>query len=161
MIRKLLLGVEAVAGVFLATICVVVFLAVMDRFLIHLGLGWPEELARFLLIWCSLLSACVMVGKRGHYAVYYFVEKWLKKDGKMSHLLSILIYLWCCFIMLIIFFKGFSLTITMHETVSSTMRIPKSWVYSSLPISSFIMIITFFEQIYTSIKQLKTEEKPQ
>jgi TRAP-type C4-dicarboxylate transport system permease small subunit len=159
MIRKLLLVIEAVAGVFLAAICVVVFLAVLDRFLVHFGFGWPEELARFLLIWCSLLSACVMVDKRGHYAVYYFVEKLLKKEGKIRSLLAIFIYSWCCCVMLIIFFKGFSLTISMHETVSSTMRIPMSWVYSSVPICSFIMITTFFEQIYITIKQLKTEEK--
>jgi len=159
MIRKLLLGVEAAAGVFLAAICIIVFLAVVDRFLIHLGFGWPEELARFLLIWCSLLSACVMVHKRGHYAVYYFAEKWLKKDGKMSHLLTTLIYVWCCFVMLVIFFKGFSLTIAMHDTVSSTMRIPKSLVYSSLPICSFIMIITFLEQIYISVKKFRREEE--
>jgi len=154
MVSNILLITEVVAGIFLSVICVIVFVAVGDRFVLGLGISWPEELARFLLVWCSMLSASVVLGKKIHYTVYYFVEKCIQKEGKVGRLLALIIYVWLCVILFVLLIKGTELTIAMHQTVSATMRIPKSFVYSAIPINSLVMIIILLPEICSLAKEL-------
>lgn len=154
MLGKLWLIMEVIAGILICVMCVVVFLTVADRFLIHYGFGWPEELARILLIWCSFLSACVVVRKRGNYVVSYFVEKILPKGGRIGQYLNLFILIWSCLALFILLIKGLELTVAMHDTFTPAMNIRQSWIYSSVPICSCAMIIFFFSEIYTSLRHL-------
>jgi TRAP-type C4-dicarboxylate transport system permease small subunit len=47
----------------------VTLLGVADRFILGLGLVWTEELARYTLIWTSLLAAAVAAGRHAHFRV--------------------------------------------------------------------------------------------
>ncbi len=58
----------------LAIPCAVTLLGVVDRYLLKTGIGWTEELARFLLIWTSLLSAAVVTYRSRHFRVTVLVD---------------------------------------------------------------------------------------
>jgi TRAP-type C4-dicarboxylate transport system permease small subunit len=155
MLGKVFVIIEVVAEVLLSAMCVVVGLTIADRFIFRIGFAWSEELARVLLIWCSLMSACVVVSKKGHFVVSYFVEKLLQKEGRISQFLYLFICVWSCLILFILLVKGFELTISMYDTFTPGMGIRQSWFYSSIPICSCIMIVFFFSEIYTSFRHLK------
>ena len=73
---------EIVSMVLFSVLIISVFLAVLDRFLIHQGLFWTEELARFLFVWLGSLTAAIMVQRRGHFAVSFLTEKFLDEHGR-------------------------------------------------------------------------------
>src|SRR3990167_4028643 len=88
---------EIVAGICLISMVTVVSIGVLDRFLLQVGLPWPEEAARFLLIWLSFLSAALAVTTKGHYVVdllyrklFPDVRRQLFVQG-ICHLLSMLV----------------------------------------------------------------------
>jgi TRAP-type C4-dicarboxylate transport system permease small subunit len=63
--RKGLLYVEwTLAGVFLSIMTLSVFLEVLARYVLHISLSWPEEVARFSFIWCSLVGASIAMERR-------------------------------------------------------------------------------------------------
>ena len=58
--------VEAVIALLLALLVLDVWLAVLDRYLFHWQLPWPEILARYLMIWAALLAASSGIARREH-----------------------------------------------------------------------------------------------
>ena len=54
---------------------VVVFLQVIFRYVLNLPLFWTEELARYCLVWASLLGSAVAVKRGQHIAVTIFMER--------------------------------------------------------------------------------------
>lgn len=156
MIKKLLVLVEGVAGSLLVALCVIVFLGVLDRFILGLGYGWTEEVSRFLLIWCTFLSGCIVAGKRGHYALFVVIEVVLgKEECKGRHWANIVLQLFFIFILAVLVIKGVTLTIVMHDTFSPTLMISMSWIYSSIPLSSSIMILIALSEMHSSIRFLQ------
>ena len=51
----------------LVAICVIVFVNVFFRYFLHIGLGWTEELARYLQVWMTFLGATVAVKRWAHF----------------------------------------------------------------------------------------------
>ncbi len=52
---------EILAGSMLVVIVLIVFTGVLFRYVFHIGLGWTEEAARFLLIWMTFVGATIAV----------------------------------------------------------------------------------------------------
>ena len=52
-----------------------VVLGVFTRYVMGEQAKWTEELARFLLIWVSLLGSAVAFGSKAHLGVDFFVSK--------------------------------------------------------------------------------------
>lgn len=68
---KVIMFIDIVLIFALMCIC---FLAVLDRYLMHFGLGWTVEVCRLLLIWISFLAAVVAAHRRTHFVVDFFVN---------------------------------------------------------------------------------------
>ncbi|MDA7963658.1 TRAP transporter small permease [Ruegeria sp.] len=58
--------VEAVVGALMAVLVLDVWIGVMDRYLFHWQLPWPEVLARYLMIWVALLAISSGIARRQH-----------------------------------------------------------------------------------------------
>jgi TRAP-type C4-dicarboxylate transport system permease small subunit len=125
------------------------FLAVLDRFILHFGLGWTVETCRFLLIWTSFLSAVVATEKKSHFAVLYFVEKYCP-PSKMKYW-KLLLLIICLFLSVPVLLKGVILTMAMNNSFSPALDMPMSWLYSALPVSFFFIIYIFIFQIIEEI----------
>ena len=48
--------VESVAAVLLAVVVIIVLVQVFGRYILQVSLSWPEELARYVLVWLMFLS---------------------------------------------------------------------------------------------------------
>ena len=66
---------------------VVICLQVFFRFVLNHSLHWPEELARFAMIWASLLAAVYVQLDRGHLSLDFFVRKLPKKAAIVVRIL--------------------------------------------------------------------------
>lgn len=59
-------AVEAVVAVLMLLLVLDVWLGVADRYFFHWQLPWPEELARYLMIWAALLAVSSGISRREH-----------------------------------------------------------------------------------------------
>jgi len=57
---------EIVCGLLMASMVVIVWLGVMSRYIVDIGLTWTEELARYVMIWAALLAVPVGAYRREH-----------------------------------------------------------------------------------------------
>lgn len=67
--------VEVVCGVLVAVLVVDVWLGVVTRYLMDLGVTWTEELARYLMIWVALLAVSCGIARREHVAVVFLSDR--------------------------------------------------------------------------------------
>lgn len=130
--------------IFLVAIFVLLFLDVLlqvfSRYFLSASFSFTEELARFSLIWLSILGAAYLNAKRAHLSMDFLYRKLsLKNKKKLSILIEVFILLFALSVMVA---GGFNLVyITLHlEQLSGTLRIPLGYVYAILPISGLLII---------------------
>ncbi|HPE61373.1 MAG TPA: TRAP transporter small permease [Thiolinea sp.] len=58
--------VEAIVAVLMLLLVLDVWLGVADRYFFHWQLPWPEELARYLMIWAAMLAVSSGISRREH-----------------------------------------------------------------------------------------------
>lgn len=140
-VRRILLILEwSLAGTFLIVMTSSVFLQILTRYIFHISLSWPEELARFCFIWGSLLGACI-AWERGKLhdidiVFNYFPDAFKPFVALGSNLLV-------CVILTVLLVYGTQLTVMVHPQISPAMEIRMSYVYSAVPFASGLMLISY------------------
>ena len=124
--------------IFLAIMAVVVLLEVIFRYALHLPLFWTDELARYCLVWASLLGAAVALKRGEHIAVAFFVDRF---PERVSKALTILGQFSVATLLMVMFWGGIKLVMITSAQISPALRIPMAIPYLALPISSSIMLI--------------------
>ncbi|MEE4352499.1 MAG: TRAP transporter small permease [Desulfatiglans sp.] len=129
---------EGALVLFLTAMAVIVFLEVLFRYLFLLPLFWTEELARYCLVWASLLGASVALKRGEHIAVSLLVERLPKRveravvqAARLSVALILVVILW----------GGITLVSVTSLQTSPALRIPMAVPYLALPINSGIMLL--------------------
>lgn len=115
---------------------------VFSRYVLGKSFSFTEELARFALIWLSILGAVYLNAKREHLSMEFVYNKLSKeKQQKVSVFGEVCIFLFAIIVMII---GGMNLVYTtLHlGQLSGTMRIPLGYVYAILPFSG--LLISFF-----------------
>jgi TRAP-type C4-dicarboxylate transport system permease small subunit len=123
---------EAITIVALFAMVASTLLSVLDRFLFGFGLPWPEELARFLLIWTSLLSAAIAAKHKAHFRLTFLSDKF---GPWWEDLIDVL----CVAAMLLVAWKGIELSILFNMQRSPALNLPMSYVYASVPVSCLLI----------------------
>ncbi|WP_298338964.1 TRAP transporter small permease [uncultured Algibacter sp.] len=125
-----------------------VLFQVFSRYVLKASFSWTEELARFSLIWMSILGAAYLNAKREHLSMDFLYRKFSDKTKKkVSILIEIFIFLFALIVMVV---GGFNLVYTtLHlGQLSGTLRIPLGYIYAILPISG--LLIMWFSIIHMS-----------
>lgn len=130
-----------------------VFLAIMDRFVIHMGFYWTEELARFSFIWLAFLSAAIIVYRRGHFNCSYFVDALLRERHKQ--ILEIVVSGMMVGLMILLLIYGIKLAKFAEFQISPALGISMMYIYYSVPVSSVLMILFWVINIYRDVMKLK------
>ena len=117
-----------------------VLLQVFSRYILNTSFTFTEELARFSLIWLSILGAAYLSGKREHLSMDFLYQKFNPKFQK-----KVLIFIEICiilFALIVMVIGGFNLVYTtLHlEQLSGTLRIPLGYIYAILPFSGLLII---------------------
>jgi len=138
--RKGLLYVEwTLAGVFLSIMALSVFLEVLARYVLHVSLSWPEEVARFSFIWCSLVGASIAMERRRLHDIDIVFER---LPTIVRPFIALLVNFLVLGILSVLLLFGAELTALVHLQVSPAMEIRMSYVYSAIPFASALMLIS-------------------
>jgi TRAP-type C4-dicarboxylate transport system permease small subunit len=131
---------------------------VFTRYAIGEQAKWTEELARFLLIWVSLLGGAVAFGEKAHLGVDYFVGKFDDTSRKFITVFGQLIVL---FFAVSIFIVGgvrvVAETLMIGQTTPA-LGLDMGHVYLAIPIAGVFIILFTVEQILETLLGGATEE---
>lgn len=119
----------------LGAMVVITFVQIICR-VFFTALSWSEELARYLLIWSSLLGAgCVY--KSGSNIAVLFVQNLLPE--KMKKLAKILVHILCGVFFALAIYHGIRYMGLMGTQKSAALHIPMKFMYLAIPIGCGIM----------------------
>ena len=117
-----------------------VLFQVFSRYVLNTSFSWTEELARFSLIWLSILGAAYLNAKREHLSMDFLYRKLsASSKKKMSILIEVFIFLFALVVMVI---GGMNLVYTtLHlGQLSGTLRIPLGYVYAIFPLCGILIM---------------------
>ena len=154
--RKALNLLEIVIRVFLmllmTTSVVSIFGQVIFRYVFNNALVWSEEVARFSLIWMTLLGSAVAVRKWQHLFIDSVLNKCSHKVKEAAALLFKLSLLAFCALMCKL---GWQLTEITWKAISPATKISMGWIYLSLTLGFGFMSLFMVESIMNTIGRLR------
>lgn len=148
---------EITGGGLLISMTVIVFIGVLDRYWLHISLAWPEEIARYHLIWLSLLSASLAVTTKGHYVLEYIYKKILTKL-KHRIIMEIINNLVVCIISFLLMINGIKLLQVVAWQGAPATNISMLWVYLPVPLCLFLIVFFYIIKTLESIFYLKNDD---
>lgn len=141
-----------VLGILIAAVVILLFSNVILRYLFNAPLAWADEIARFLFTWTSFIGASAAIKKKGHVAIDNFVTRLSARNQAgvkligNSAIIIAMVFLIVYSIMMMKMFSSASL---------SSVAIPQNYLYVSLPLSAFFMIIHLAELMTEETKILR------
>lgn len=131
---------------------------VFSRYVLNAQSQWTEELAIYLLVWVSLLGAAVTYEENGHLGVDYFTGKMTPDARKAAMVFSEVVVF--CFSLFGLLIGG---SILVERTLdagqmTSSLGIPKGYVYLGVPITGFFFMLFAVEHLVLLCQRKDGEE---
>ena len=140
--RKIIHGADVILKAIIAlsmfTMLAVICLQVFFRFGLNDSLAWPEELARFTMIWSALLAAVYVQMDRGHLSLDFFVAKF---PDKVRAALRILMNVLIIVFMIVTVYGGIQEAHTLMDLKTGALRISRAIPYLAIPVSSVLFVL--------------------
>lgn len=155
LIKKLNKSLEVLLIIIMGLLVLDVLWQVFSRFIMSEPSSFTDELARFLLIWISLLGGAYMLGKRLHLSIDLISNKLSPKTSIwLDSVVQIIILI---FVVTVLIVGGSRLVfVTLYlEQLSAALNVPLGIVYSVLPLSGIIMIIYCIHFLIDNANKLK------
>ena len=134
----------------------VILLQVFFRYVLNNALPWPDEVARFLMLWMTALIAPSAYRWGGFVSIDMIIGSFTKLIG---NLISLLLLMLSFFILIIGFklgldhikvgwiFNSSSIKIPLFIIGEQSKPLKLAWMYMSLPIGIFLLILVNLELI--------------
>ncbi len=146
------------ALIFIMAVMVInVLWQVFSRFIISRPSSFTEELARYSLIWLSVLGAGYVTGKKMHLAIDILPTKAKGKNKIFVEMfIDICVFLFSATVMI---WGGYNLVYISFQLgqVTAAMQIPIGYIYLVVPISGLFMVFYSFYFLEENFKKLKKE----
>ena len=136
-IAKISLGAAATV---LATVALAIFASVFCRFVLGIGLMWVDQYARYMLIWSVFLASNVLIYRNDLMRVDFLDAWWPAKFKRVREVVYTVIFL----VMLsLLCYHGLQQAVSYLGVQLMGIRIDKFWVYLSIPVGSFLMLLQY------------------
>jgi len=132
---------EGLVMIVVAVLVLDVLWQVFTRFVLKDPSTWTEELARFMLIWVSLLGSAVALGRGAHLGIDYFVGK-LSEEVRLRTEIFVFLCI-ALFSLLVMFIGGIELVrsnLALGQA-SPALGVKMGYVYLAIPISGFFLTL--------------------
>ena len=139
------------SGVFLFLgMTTVVCVNIVGRYFFDYSFSWSEEVARYMMIWMTMIGAAMAIRKWSHFRLEFFEHVF---GGRARSFFRSLALACVLFVGLLLVWQGVIwLPITNHQLATAT-QVPMSWIYASLPLAGVLMILFALEAAYDELRQ--------
>jgi TRAP-type C4-dicarboxylate transport system permease small subunit len=129
---------ETLCGAMLVAICVIVFSNVFFRYFLHIGLGWTEELARYLQVWMTFLGATVAVKRWSHFQLTIVDQVIPAGVRRYTRIFAILVVMTLAAMMVK---HGIDITRFTWNQTSPVLGWPIGYLYLMSPVCGVLMML--------------------
>ncbi|TZE82774.1 TRAP transporter small permease [Calorimonas adulescens] len=145
-LKVIIKGLNYICALLLGLMAVIVFINVIERFILSSSIPWAEEVARFLLIWVVFIGAVINFYYDEHLGLDILTAR---LHGNLKKFISLIAYLVITFILILVIYYGYQFSALSLDWPAPASKIPFGYVYMIAPISCMIMLIVL---IYKLIK---------
>jgi TRAP-type C4-dicarboxylate transport system permease small subunit len=135
-VKRLGAIVESVAAVLLAVVVVIVLVQVFGRYILRISLSWPEELARYVLVWLMFFGVAAAAATRSQIVVDTLVElvsprvrRVLEGIGALAGVVAVGLLVW----------TSQPLFGPASRSTSPATGIPSFWIYLAIPVGGGLL----------------------
>ncbi len=139
--------------VLIALMMIIVLIQVFFRYVLNNSLVWPEETARFMMVWMTFMAAPIAY-RAGSNVSLDIVHRLLK--GRLYTLLSIIIQIASIATISILFKKSLGMVERGMNIDATSIPIKMTYVYLCLPIGLSLTVVIAIEVLLKSLVQLVT-----
>ncbi len=132
----------------LLAIVLIVLVNVILRYFFHIGLGWTEEAARFLLIGMTFVAAAAAVQEWGHFRLM-IATRWI--PSRMHGVVQIIAILVTLTMSLLLVRYGIALVNVSWLQTSPTMEWRMGYIYSIVPATGAIMAVFALGHLWNAV----------
>jgi TRAP-type C4-dicarboxylate transport system permease small subunit len=144
-IRRVNAAVIIVSTVLMAAMVALVTANVFWRYVFADSLTWSSEMARYLMVWSTMLAAAVLVGRGEHLAVD-LLERRL--DPRQKRWLNVMISVLSLTFFAVVVVSGVMLVSgTIGQMAPSMEWLPMSAVFVILPLSALLMFVNCADRL--------------
>ena len=158
-IRRILVIAEtALLGLFLSVVAVSVFCQVVTRML-EVSVSWFEEVARFAMVWATLVGAALALEAKALHHIDVFTNK---LPRKLRNALAFVLDVVVIALLVTLTWQGAAWTLTPYVRVqiSSAMEISMSWMYAAVPFGCGLMLFSMVLQMLDRFRGRDQAESP-
>ncbi|UJH90654.1 TRAP transporter small permease [Antarcticibacterium sp. 1MA-6-2] len=153
--KNLNLLLEWIVVILLIVMLLSVLWGVLTRYIYDDQSTWTDELARFMLIWVSILGAAYVSGKNAHIAIDLLPATFSKKKKFLLDIMtSIIITVFVFVTFLVGGLRYIYISFKLGQT-SAALEIPMGYVYLVLPVAGALIIYFKILAILDARKALK------
>lgn len=134
-------GVEAVVALLMMLLVLDVWLGVADRYYFHWQLPWPEEFARYLMIWATMLAVSCGIAGREHIGLTAFIDR-LPRPLRRTVLIAMDLLALALF--LYVFWFGLSFAASGANRQAMIFGFSLQPFYAAIPVSAGIASLQLF-----------------
>ncbi|BET66602.1 TRAP transporter small permease [Opitutales bacterium ASA1] len=142
-------GLEGLTVALFGALTLVVLWGVFSRYVMGAQSTWTDELARYLLVWVSLVGASLMFREHGHLGVDYFVSKLHPDVQRVGAVFSELVVI--AFALVALGIGGTKLVLDAFHAneMTSALGIRVGWLHLAAPLSGLFMAAFAVEHLLT------------
>ena len=131
---------KLIIAVFMLTMCVLIFIQVISRYVFGDSITWTEEASRYMFIWLVYLSVGIGFRDNKHISIDVVIDLLPKMAQKI---LKQFVYLLILGFSILFVWEGYILVLQMEMfgQTSANIQLPMWWVYASLPVGFVLACI--------------------
>jgi TRAP-type C4-dicarboxylate transport system permease small subunit len=127
-----------IATTLIAFVAFILILQVVLRYIFMFSLPWPEEAARYAMIWVVLLMGSVLMRDRELVTVDFFDRLWSRKIILYRNLIYRVLLL---AVLYVLFKEGLSQAVAGWRMRTTALEMRWFWPYLSIPVGAGLMIV--------------------
>jgi len=141
--------ITATAGM-MSVICLQIFC----RFILNNALSWPEEAARFLMVWSLFLAAGYALRSREHVGLNFFVDR---LPAGLAAGLNILLHLFIIGFLGVMVVGGWQEAMGLMSLKTGALRISRAIPYFIIPTSGVLFMLVSIRLIIEDFEKLRSK----
>ena len=144
------------AAAMFALVCTVSW-GVVERYILRMGSGWPDELARYLCIWAMMIGVGLCVARGAHVGVEAFVRM---LPDHFQRPLEFTAHVMCCAFTVCLSYVGFQYfgRLLRSMQLTPTIEFPIAYCYLAIPVGGVLMTIHYLIKI-VAFKEEQQEKR--
>ena len=140
----------------LIAVTIITVLGVYYRYVLIDPLQWAEEIARYILIWMTLIGASIAVKERKHVKLTSIV---VRIPEHTAVIIEIVFFLIIIFIIGLIANESIIMVVSRSvKTISPSLQISMLWAHTALPVGFALILIQSFYILFEDIKIIIAKE---